>query len=149
MTDNVVANPGSGGATFATDYHTASSEHWPITKVGFGTRDSGYTLVDGANGLPVSNGKATTSGSTTITVGGASQTLFGGITPPNGFSIGNPDATNDLWVSDETAAAVNGFGCFRVSNNGGYYSTEVGQKPVGPVSIIGAVTGQKITARYW
>jgi hypothetical protein len=88
-------------------------------------------------------------GSTTVTAGGTAQTLFGGIVPPNGFAIYNPDATNDVWVSDSTTAAANGPGSIRVVANGGGYETPPGYKPAGAVSVLGAMTGQKITARRW
>ncbi len=88
-------------------------------------------------------------GSTTITSGGTAQNLFGGRTPKNGFEICNPDPTNDLWVSDSTTAAANGTGSYRVVAGGGTYTTPYYYKPVGPVSIVGAVTGQKVTARFW
>lgn len=88
-------------------------------------------------------------GSTTIASGGTAQTLFGGATPSNGFAIYNPDSTNDLWVSDSTTAAANGQGSLRVPANGGSYETPGSYKPIGAVSVIGAVTSQKITARRW
>lgn len=56
MTDNVTAPfAGSSGPVFATDLHTAESAHWPIYKIGWGTRDSGYVIVDATtgNGQPV------------------------------------------------------------------------------------------------
>lgn len=96
-----------------------------------------------------SSSNATVDGSTTITTGGTAQSLFGGAVPVNGFAIGNPDPTNDLWVSDSATAVANGVGVIRVAANGGYYATEPRQKPMGAVSIVGAVTGQKITARRW
>ena len=98
---------------------------------------------------PAQATSSTTDGSTTITTGGTAQTLFGGVIPLNGYAICNPDATNDLWVSDSQTAAANGLGTIRVVANGGYYATEPGQKPIGTVSIVGATTGQKITARRW
>lgn len=88
-------------------------------------------------------------GSTSITTGGQAQTLFGGLTPTNGYEVINPDPTNDLWVSDTTTAAANGQGSRRVAANGGAYWTPPGYAPRGPVSIFGAVTGQKITAIKW
>lgn len=88
-------------------------------------------------------------GSTTITTGGTAQNLFGGTAPTNGYAICNPDPSNDLWISDSTTAAANGQGSIRVVANGGYYATEPGQKPMGAVSVYGAATGQKITARRW
>lgn len=95
----------------------------------------------------VSLGSQATAGDTTITTGGTAQTLFS--KPVNGFAVYNPDATNDLWVSDSVTAVANGTGCIRVAANGGGYETPVGYKPVGNVSIVGAVTAQKITARRW
>lgn len=88
-------------------------------------------------------------GSTTITTGGTAQNLFGGTVPSNGFAIYNPDPTNDLWVSDSATALANGLGSIRVVANGGGYETPAGYRPLGTVSIVGAVTGQKITARRW
>ncbi|MBV8061634.1 MAG: hypothetical protein JO253_08950 [Alphaproteobacteria bacterium] len=99
---------------------------------------------------PVSlTGNAATDGSTTLTTGGTAQNLFGGTVPTNGYAICNPDPSNDLWVSDSTTAAANGVGSIRVAANGGYYATEAGQRPLGAVSVYGATTGQKITARRW
>lgn len=88
-------------------------------------------------------------GSTTIVAGGTAQPLFAGVTPPNGFEICNPDPSEDLWVSDSAAAAANGTGSFRVAANGGTYTTPSGYRPIGAVSIVGATTGHKITARRW
>lgn len=90
-----------------------------------------------------------TDGSTTITAGGTAQNLFGGTIPANGFAIYNPDPANDLWVSDTTTALANGTGSIRVPANGGAYETPVGYKPIAAVSIVGGVTGQKITAKRW
>ncbi len=97
-----------------------------------------------------SSGKdSATSGDTSITAGGTAQNLFGGNTPTSGYAIYNPDASNDLWISDSTTAAANGQGSIRVPANGGGYETPPSYKPVGAVSIIGGTTGQKITARRW
>ena len=88
-------------------------------------------------------------GSASITTGGTAQNLFGSATPANGFAIYNPNSTNDLWVSDSTTASANGQGSLRVPANGGSYETPPGYKPMGAISIVGAVTSQKITARRW
>jgi hypothetical protein len=88
-------------------------------------------------------------GDTTITTGGVAQNLFSGATPPNGFAIYNPDPVNDLWVSDSTTAAANTAGSIRVAANGGGYESPQRYKPVGAISIVGAVSGQQITARKW
>ena len=88
-------------------------------------------------------------GDTTITAGGTAQNLFLGVKPPNGFAVYNPDPTEDLWVSDSATAAANATGSIRVVANGGGYETPPGYHPAGPVSIVGATTGHKITARFW
>jgi hypothetical protein len=87
--------------------------------------------------------------STTIVSGGTAQLLCGGAVPQNGFAIYNPDSTGDLWVSDSTTASINGTGSIRVIANGGGYETPFLYRPLGPISIIGGTTGQKITARRW
>jgi hypothetical protein len=46
MTDNVTANPGVGGAVFATDFNKTESANYPLNKLTFGTRDVSYTVVD-------------------------------------------------------------------------------------------------------
>jgi hypothetical protein len=108
---------------------------------------SGFALLlQSSAGNPVDTAS---DGSTTITTGGAAQNLFGGIVPANGFYVANPDATNDLWISLGAIATVNGQGSIRVAANGGYFASEPQMKPWQPVSIVGAVTGQKITAARW
>ena len=87
-------------------------------------------------------------GSTTITAGGTAQTLFSGNTPANGWAVFNSDNAEALWVSDTTTAAANGTGSIYVPPLGGY-ETAKGYRPIGPVSIIGATTGHKFTARSW
>ena len=111
---------------------------------------SASNMPDSGMATPIKlSGNSTTDGSTTLTTGGTAQNLFSGTVPSNGYSICNPDPTNDLWVSDSATAAANGQGSIRIAANGGYYATEPGQKPMSAVSIIGTVTGQKITARRW
>jgi hypothetical protein len=112
---------------------------------------SSYDRLPGSAtaGAKVSVVNSGTDGSTTITTGGTAQNLFGGTVPANGFFVTNPDASNDLWISFSTTAAANGTGSIRVAANGGYYATEPGLKPWQAISIVGAVTGQKITAARW
>lgn len=88
-------------------------------------------------------------GSGTIQTGGTSQALFGGIMPTSGYRVVNPDATNDLWVCEEGAAAANGQGSMRIQANGGWYETAPDTIPVGSPQIVGGVTGQKFTAMRW
>ena len=100
----------------------------------------------GTTNLVTVGGFTGVDGSTTITAGGTAQALF---TPVNGFEICNPDPSEDLWISDSTTAAANGTGSYRIVANGGIYTTPVGYKPIGQVSIYGATTGHKVTARRW
>jgi hypothetical protein len=109
---------------------------------------SGVVGIDPASNL-IATANPATSGDTTITTGGTAQYLFASFVPINGFAVYNPDATNDLWVSDSAVAVANGQGSIRVAANGGGYETPAGYKPLGRLSIIGAVTAQKITARRW
>jgi|GEM_PF-2905415 len=117
----------------------------PIVPVGFLTMAMPCMMWNTINVL----GTQGFDGSSTITAGGTAQLLFGGATPVNGFEITNPDMSNDLWISDSTTALANGAGSIRVAFYGGSYDTPPDYKPIGPVSIVGAVTGQKFTARRW
>lgn len=101
------------------------------------------------NGTMVIVGSTASDGSGNITSGGTAQNLFAGATPTNGYAIYNPDPTNDLWVCESTTAIANGSGSIRVSSNGGAYETPPGYKPFHAISIVGAVTAQKFTARKW
>lgn len=63
MVDNVIADPGAGGATFATD--EIGGVHYPINKITFGALDS-QTLVSSADGLPTELVKELPAGTQTI-----------------------------------------------------------------------------------
>jgi hypothetical protein len=129
--------------------------------IGGATGTGSTVFVSAANPLPVTleaSGGASTviitgspgsDGSGTITTGGTAQNLFTGATPTNGYAVYNPDPTNDLWINEGAAALANGSGSIRVSANGGAYETPPGYKPFHAVSIVGAVTAQKFTARQW
>jgi len=61
-----------------------------------------------------------------------STTLFGGITPPNGFIV-QLLSGGSCYVNDNGAAAF--LTGFNVINNGSPFVTPLGYKPMGPVSI--------------
>jgi len=88
-------------------------------------------------------------GDTSIGSGGVAQNIFAAATPTHGWAVYNPDATEDLWVSDSTTAAANGQGSIRIAANGGGYETPPGYIGFHAVSVIGATTGHKVTARRW
>lgn len=85
----------------------------------------------------------------TITTGGTAQTLFAGATPRNGWTVLNPDTSEDCWASDSTTALANGAGSTRLAANGGGYETPVLYRPPGSLSVVCATTGHKLTARMW
>jgi hypothetical protein len=147
---------GAGSATVGkVDQGAAGASAWKVD-------GSAVTQPISVASLPLPSGAATLAGqqatpqaatgadgSTSITTGGTAQNLFSGATPTNGFEVCNPDASNDLWISDTTTAVANGQGSIRVAANGGSYTTPPGYRPIGAVSVVGASTGQKITARRW
>jgi hypothetical protein len=101
--------------------------------------------------LPVicTAGAPAVDGSGTIAVGGTAQTLFGGTAPLNGFLVANPAASGDtLYFNDAGTAVVAGAGSIPLAP-GAVFTTPSGYKPGGAVSIIGAATGDKFTARRW
>ena len=131
---NVVVNYKANGATGATTVTPATP--LPVTA--------------GSGGLgSVNIGQTGTGGDATITSGGVAQNLFSGTTPVNGFSIINPNLTDDCWWSDSTTAAINGKGSGRLAANGGEYDTPDVYKPVGAVSVICPTTSDVLTARRW
>jgi hypothetical protein len=54
MADNVTANAGAGGATFATD--DDGTAHWPYAKVAWGADNTQTRVAAGAGALPVQDG---------------------------------------------------------------------------------------------
>ena len=135
-----------------------------------GSQSSGVVIscsLDGVNSVPISSctlavnqsglwtisiGHPSTDGSTTQTTGGTAQVLFGGITPPNGFKIAIPASSTSstpCWLSDTTTTpSATTAGSYPVFQQG-QYSTEVGEKPAGPVYINCPITGQPISPKYW
>jgi hypothetical protein len=69
MADNVVANPGSGGATFATDDDTVA--HHPYVKLEYGDDGTFTKVATGASALPVQDGgnSLTVDGTVTVNAG--------------------------------------------------------------------------------
>jgi hypothetical protein len=117
--------------------------NFPVANIVWGANpngSSGSVSIAGWQGID---------GSGTITLGGTAQTLFAGIVPVDGFGVYNPDAANDLWVSDSATAVANGAGSIRLQSNGGWFETPPNYKPIGVISLVGAVTGQNFTARRW
>lgn len=94
-------------------------------------------------------GSASANGSSTITTGGVAQALFSGAAPVHGWKVQNLGASN-CYVSDETTTpSASTAGSYTVFANGGQYSTEPGQLPVGPVYLTCPTTGQAFSAQKW
>ncbi len=108
---------------------------------------TGFALLLQAS--PSNQQDSAADGSSVLTSAGVAQTLFGGVVPVNGFALYNPDSTNDLWVCEGGSAVANGSGSVRVAANGGWYETPVQYRPMGAVSLVGMIAGQKFTARRW
>lgn len=106
------------------------------------------TPVSAATPLPVVNaaGAAAADGSGTIAAGGTAQTLFGGVTPANGWLVCN-NSTEAVYVSDVGAASAGG-SAIQIAA-GATFATPSGYRPPGAVSIFGATTGQSFAARRW
>jgi hypothetical protein len=121
VTGVTIANPGV--------YSAAPSQ--PTATTGGGTAGSGLSLWIGT--APIA------------------QTLFGGTAPVNGWKIANPNASGDIWASDNgTAPAVNGASSYRCAATGGSCKTEPGEKPPGSaVQLLGASIGAPFIARRW
>lgn len=117
--------------------------NFPISTLVWSTVSS-----DGLSAVTITPSPATDA-SSTITLGGTAQNIFGATIPTNGYAVYNPDPTNDLWISDTTTAAANAVGSIRVAANGGGYESPLSRKPVAAVSIVGASTGQIFTASRW
>ena len=106
------------------------------------------TPVSTAAPLPVevAAGSPAVDGSGTITTGGTAQTLFGGITPSNGFLVAN-NSSQTLYLCDVGIATAGGASV--PVPQGTVYTTPPGYKPAGQVSIFGASTAQAFAARRW
>lgn len=106
------------------------------------------TPVSHDNPIPVevAAGSPALDGSGTITSGGVAQTLFGGVTPTNGFQIAN-NSSDVLYVCDVGIATPGG--ASMPIAVGALYTTPSGYQPAGPVSIYGATLGDAFAARRW
>lgn len=104
MADNVIADPGAGGATFATDDITGVQ--WPFTKQAWGPRDTANE-VDDTDGkrLPIKAASAATGAVTQVAQNVASVTLLASNGNRKGGLIHNA-TTEILYVRLEAAAVT-------------------------------------------
>ena len=106
------------------------------------------TPVSALSPLPVINaaGSGASDGSGTVTAGGTTQTLFGGIVPANGWLVAN-NSSATLYVCDVGTATAGGASIPIAP--GDIFATPSGYKPAGAVSVYGPTTGQAYAARRW
>lgn len=121
MADNVVANAGSGGATFATD--DVSGVHYPLSKLAHGALDSA-TVVSTSSGLPVQQQgtwtvaahAVTNAGTFAVQESGGALTALqliddavatdGAAAPTKGLMLAGTDGTNAQTVKVDTAGEL-------------------------------------------
>lgn len=92
MADNVTANAGSGGSTFATD--DIAGVQYPRTKLIHGADGSNAGDVALANGLPVQPATSTTWTTTISTALPAGTNAIGKLAANSGVDIGDVDVTS-------------------------------------------------------
>ena len=112
MADNVVADAGAGGATFATD--DVAGVHYPITKLAHGALDTATLVTTGASALPVQDG------------GNALTVDWAGTAPPIGAGV-EATALRVTLATDST-------GVVSIDDNSGSLTVD------GTVSVSGTVT---------
>jgi len=102
MADNVTANAGSGGATFATD--DIGGVHYPISKLAFGALDTANIVAAASGkGLPV-QGEAAHDAATTgnpVLMGGEARTS-------DGTAVSNGDAVRATYDTLGKAVVLQG-----------------------------------------
>lgn len=88
MADNVVANAGAGGATFATD--DDGTAHWPYAKLAWGANNTQTPTAAGAAALPIQDGGNSITVDGTVAVSGTVTVDASGAAVPvtdNGGSL--------------------------------------------------------------
>lgn len=96
MTDNVVSDPGSGGAVFATD--DIGGTHYPITKITFGALDSQTLASSGAGNVDAGTQRvvlATDQAAVSVDNGGTFAVQIDGI---NGTVDANNNSSTPLGI---------------------------------------------------
>jgi hypothetical protein len=102
--------------------------------------------------VPVTvEGSVAVDGSGTIQEAGVIQTMFNGKTPPHGFQIClGPANSNDIFLFFSDVGLLSGttISYIELTPNT-CYTTPLGYRPPGPVTIFGTVTGIEFAARMW
>jgi hypothetical protein len=124
MSDNVIANAGSGGATFATDECSVNSltVHVPWMKLGYGTHDS-FTPVTTSAGFPVQ--VVGTPAVTAVVTNAGTFAVQAAATQSGTWNIGTVTAVTGI---TNTVTVTGAAGTFPVTDSGGSLTIDA---PVG------------------
>lgn len=159
MADNVTANAGSGGATFATD--DVEGVHYPIGKLAFGALDTA-TIVSSANPLPTAVTQGTASSLNATVVQGTAASLNATVVQGTAANLkvepagaaahdaavsGNPTRIAGRAASATLAAVANGDTCDLVTDlNGKLVTMPYGVPEVTVSGATAAITGTSVAA---
>ncbi len=110
-------------------------------------------IYTSTSGTGATTGGGTAGSGLTLYLGFApiAQTLFSGTAPVDGWKIVDPNASGDMWVSDNgTTPTANGASSYRCAASGGSCKTEPGERPPGSaLQLLGAAIGAPFIARRW
>lgn len=147
MADNVVANPAAGGAVFATD-NKGGTENWPISKIGFGTRDTNYYIVDYTVPLPTQEAVSVTETDASQTVGTTAATAIAGGTATKWVNIQNVSTNGNVlgYTFDGSTPVIGQAGTFTLLPFGSVqYSSRI---PTAALKVIGSAAATAATIKY-
>ena len=110
MADNVIANAGSGGATFATDQRSSDSAHFPLNKLAWGALDT-FNIVDTSAPFPIqlrnSGGTAIGDATTPIQVSLANTAANATAVKTDGSAVTQPvSIASAVTVAQGTATSL-------------------------------------------
>lgn len=97
MADNVTADPGAGGATFATD--DDGTAHHPYVKLEWGADNTQTKVASGANALPIQDGGNSITVDGTVGVSGTVTVDGSGVTQPVSGTVTANAGTGTFAVS--------------------------------------------------
>ena len=141
-----------GGGTYTTQAQVTIASVSGGAVTGITIANAGIYSAAPAQAQATSGGGTTGAGLTLyLTFAPIAQTLFGGAAPADGWKIVNPNASGDMWASDNgTTPSANGASSYRCAASGGSCKTEPGERPPGsPVQLLGATIGASFIARRW
>ena len=147
MADNVTANPASGGAVFATD-NKGGTENWPISKIGYGARDTDYYIVSSATPLPVQEATSVTYSDASQTVSTSAVTALAGGTATKVIKIQNCSQSGQVvgYTFDGTTPVIGAAGTFLLTP----YGSDIFEHriPAGAIKVIGSASSTIVSIKY-